>query len=116
MFRFCKKTITVGIVLLGLIGGLNVGLTVGASANASTTAAVKINISEDEAINIALKAYQGAELISIKLYETAYTVRIATPMGKRYLKIGALSGRILENYPIDPSGKIIRNLSSTPEL
>jgi hypothetical protein len=100
-------TLSLSIMTVGFAAESNV-----ASLATEVSSVVTVNISEDQAVEIALKAHPGAELISVKLYETAYTVRIATLGEKRYLKIGAMSGRILEDYLINAQGKIIRTVTS----
>jgi hypothetical protein len=111
--RRLPKTVLIAVAVIFSFGIATVGMGAGRSSFTTEAAsAVKINISEDQAVRTALEAYEGSELISVKLYETAYTVRIITPEGKRYIKIGALSGRILEDYPINAQGKIDRTGTS----
>lgn len=52
-------------------------------------------ISRDQAINIALNAHKRAMVLSVELYRSIYTIRLKTFLGKRTVKIGANTGRIL---------------------
>jgi hypothetical protein len=113
MCRF-HKTVIISVTVILSLSLTTIGFAAQqGNFTAKADSVVTVNISEDQAVQIALNAYQGSELISVKLYETAYTVRISTPAGKRYIKIGALSGRILEDYPINAQGKIDRTGSET---
>jgi hypothetical protein len=89
-----------------------------ASSEPTPTATPKINVSRNMAIKIALNAYPGAKIIFAKLYNTVYIVRLATETEKHYLKIGALSGRILQDSLLNDLGKIEKTLDlpqPTPE-
>lgn len=52
-------------------------------------------IGRDQAINIALNAHKRAMVLSVELYRSIYTIRLKTFLGKRTVKIGANTGRIL---------------------
>lgn len=52
-------------------------------------------ISRDQAVNIALNDHKRAIVLSVKRYRNVYTIRLKTFWGKRTVKVGANTGRIL---------------------
>jgi uncharacterized membrane protein YkoI len=52
-------------------------------------------ISPSQAVNIALNAHKKAIVLSVKRYQSTYTIRLKTFWGKRTVKVGANTGRIL---------------------
>ncbi len=74
-------------------------ISTGAKTVHKSTASVhsqdKHKISRKQAINIALNEHKKAKVLSVTLNKDIYTIRLKTAMGKRTMKLGAKTGRIL---------------------
>jgi hypothetical protein len=89
-----------------LLAGVSIGLTVqnaqgaGIQKNSQLLTASRREphrpkISRAQAVNIALNAHKRSQVLSVVLYQSVYTIRLKTFWGKRTVKVGANTGRIL---------------------
>jgi len=102
-----SKLVPVLLLCIILVFGVSMGKAVYASPDASSyhgSKQVTANqavirhphkISWKQAINIALNAHKNAKILAVKLQENIYIIHLKTVFGKRTVKVGANTGRIL---------------------
>lgn len=102
-----SKSIRVLFLCMLLVGGISMGMAVLAAPDTSdhhsskqVTASLAVirhphKISREQAINIALNAHKKAKILTVKLQENIYLIHLKTVLGRRTVKIGVNTGRIL---------------------